>query len=391
MQRVGHDKGSRLSEMSQGVTITFVLNSLTMGGAEAQLAALVAARPDYARAAKLHIVTMLPNNSPVIEERFRAEGVTWTLIDRTALSFPRFFWRLYRTIRHTRPQIVHTLLRGSTSTWGCLAARLAGVPYVFHSDLSLDPEAHMTRLQKVLQPVVDRMTTRFLPNAEAIAEKHLRSGVPAHKVLVVPNGVDLSRFAPDKAVSARTQWNIPDSAVVAGFLGMFRPEKRPGLLFDALLTLPESERPDYVVMAGDGPLMPELRQRVADHPWLQQRCRLLGVVEDTPAFLAGIDYLVLCSDTEGLPNAVLEAMAMNKPVVATSVSDVHKLIEGVGFLAEPGDAASLAAALGKMQQLTPEARYAMGEVGRARALERYEMKRAAQLFWDAHLDIALTV
>ncbi|MFN2323702.1 MAG: glycosyltransferase, partial [Trueperaceae bacterium] len=207
----------------------------------------------------------------------------------------------------------------------------------------LDPP--VSRVQRLVDPLLHRATDLFLPNADAIAERLVRAGAPRARVQVLRNGVDLRRFDPDTVASARPAWGVPEDAVVVGFLGMLRPEKRPGLLLDAVLRLPEEHRPGHVVYAGDGPLMPALRERIAGDPWAAAHVRLLGVVAEAPAFLAGIDVLVLCSDTEGLPNAVLEAHAMGVPVVATRVSDVPQLIDEPAALVPPGDADALATAI----------------------------------------------
>lgn len=370
---------------SQPKKIVFVMNGFMLGGAEKQLATLFSARPSFMNDIDVHIITFLPTRSPLIANWFAAMGVKSTLVNREAMAFPSFFWKLVKTIRSMRPQIVHTLLDSSTGAWGRLAAWMAGVPNIFHSDLSLREEG--TRAHLLLRPYLDRLTRRFLPNAEATAERLMRSGVPREKILVIPNGVDLDKFSPESVGSPRTAWGIPDAAVVAGFLGRFHPIKRLDLLLDAVTRLPVDDRPDYLMLGGDGPTMPTVRERVAADPWLSERCRLLGEVTDVPGFMAGIDYLVLCSDTEGLSNAVLEAMAMQKPIVATNVSDLPKLIRNVGFTANVGDATSLAHALRQMRQLSAEERLAMGKAARDRVLAHYDLKVIGKRFWQAHLDV----
>lgn len=368
--------------------IVFVMNGFLLGGAEKQLATLFSARPSFMNEVEVEIITFLPTQSDLIADWFAEMGVKSTLINREAMSFPSFLWKLVTTIRSIRPQIVHTLLDSSTGTWGRLAARLAGVPYIFHSDLSLREDG--TRIHFLLRPWLDRLTRRFLPNAEATAERLVRSGVPRQKIIVIPNGVDLAKFSPESISSPRAAWGIPDSALVAGFLGRFHPIKRLDLLLDAVAQLPDSDRPDYLVLGGDGPTMPMVRDRVASDPWLQKHCLLLGTVEDVPSFMTGIDYLVLCSDTEGLPNAVLEAMAMRRPVVATSVSDLPRLVSDIGFTAEPGNAASLAHALKQMRHLSPEQRVALGAKAQERVLAHYNLNAISERFWRAHLEVLVS-
>ena len=369
--------------------VVLVLGTLVMGGAEAQLTSVLEADPSALSRVQLELLVVTSRRNPLIAARLEALGVRITTIDRAEMPFLPFFASLVRYFRRRRPHLVHTFLTGSTGTWGRLAARLAGVRRVMHSDLSLDP--WMSPVQRALTPFVDRLTDRFLPNASAIAQRLERQGVPPRKIRLVRNGVNLARFDPATVHSLRGAWGVPDDAVVAGFLGMFRKVKRPDLLLDGLLAVPPEDRPDYVVMAGDGELMGELQRRVDADPWLRERCRLLGVLEDTPAFLASIDFLVLTSDTEGLPNAILEAMAMARPAVATRVSDVPFLLGEHGFLVEPGNARGLGEAIARMTHLDPAERAAMGRALRARARAEFGMDSAVRAFWDAHHDLLADV
>lgn len=365
--------------------VVMVVPSLTMGGTEAQLATMLEASASYLRGVRVTVLTFLPERDPSLQRRFEALAVRVDTIDRSRMGFVPFLLALVRYFRAERPAVVHTFLAGSTGTWGRLAARIAGVRHVMLSDRSLEPS--MTRVQRLLDPLVRRLTTRFLPNAEATAQRLRRQGVPDERIVLVRNGVDLTRFDPDEVRSSREAWGVPADAVVAGFLGMFRHEKRPELLLEAIASLPIAERPDHVVFAGDGVLRQELERRIATDPWLNERCHLLGVVHDTPSFLAGIDFLVLTSDAEGMPNAIMEAMAMAKPCVATHVSDVAYLIDSEEYLAPRGDAAGIADAIRRMVALPAHERSALGARGRARAVAEFTLAAAARRFWGAHEDL----
>lgn len=362
--------------------LTFVLSSLAMGGAEAQLATVLEADRDAWRGYDLTVLTLTPERHPIVAERFARLGVAVALIDRTSRSFPSFLAALVRELRRQQPHLVHAFLAGTPSTWGRAAAILAGVPAVMLSDLSLDPP--VSRVQTLLDPWLHRRTHAFLPNAQAIAERLIAAGAARERVHVVRNGVDLERFDPDHAVSLRPAWGVPAGEVVVGFLGMLRPEKRADLFVDALLAIPPDARPAAAVIAGDGPQAATLRERIAQDAWARDHVRMLGVVGDVPGFLAGIDVLVLPSDTEGLPNAVLEAMAMGVPVVATAVSDVPFLVGSAGEVVPPRDATALAAAVRRLVAASSEERARLGAIGRDRAQREFGIAAAARAFWTAH-------
>lgn len=262
---------------------------------------------------------------------------------------------------------------------------IAGVRVIVHSDRLLTPEG--TRVHFWLRPFLDGRTARFLPNANAIADRLRDDGVPHEKIRVMPNGVDLAAFDPNAISSLRDEWGIPGDQVVLGYLGRFAPLKRIELLLEAVLQLSPNERPDALVLAGDGPTMPQIRQVVESDPWLRSRTKLLGSVDEPARFLASIDYLALPTEAEGLPNVVIEAMAMARPIVATRVSDIPWLVGDAGFLAEPLDPASIAAAIRNMQRLRPDERTELGKRARCRIEQEFAIDVAAARFWDAHLEL----
>jgi glycosyltransferase involved in cell wall biosynthesis len=363
--------------------ILFVMSSFTMGGAEKQWAQYLSAKPKGLEL-DLEIIVFYPPSSASVEKSFKDLGVKVTLIERRKLSFPKFFWQLYQTIRTAKPTIVHTVMTGSMGTWGRMAAFLAGVPHVIHSDRSLYPDD--TKLQRMLRPFLDRFTHRFLPNAHTTADWLVSRGIPRRKITVMPNVTNVEKFNPKKAASIRGTWGIPETATIAGYFAKFRAEKRIDLLLEAMLLVPENERPDYLILGGDGPMLPNIQAQIAADPWLKNHCRLIGIVEDAPAFLASVDYTLLTSQNEGSPNVVLEAMAMEKPVVSTRVADVPRILEGAGILAEVNDAKSIAEGIRQMQKLSKEERARLGKRGREKILETFELSKAAKVFWDAHTD-----
>ena len=276
--------------------VMFVLSGLTMGGAESQLTSLVEAEAPAAARWRVTVLTLTRARHPELAQRLERRGVRLVLVDRQAASFPRFFARLVRAMRAARPDVVHTLLSGSSGTWGRFAARLAGVPCVAHSDRSLEPVR--TRLQAALEPWANRVTDAFFTNADAIAQRLAASGVPARRIAVVPNGVDLGRFAAADGAALRREWGVGATGLVVGYLGMLRPEKRPQLLLDALERMPEAERPARVVYAGDGALRavglllrtlpPDVGQELLAHLVHAALDELLGLLLDLGDALFGV-------------------------------------------------------------------------------------------------------
>lgn len=376
---IAHSK--TISQTARTPKLVFIMSNFTYGGAEKQWLEYLSAIPDDMDF-DTEIITFLPNPPESIASQFADLGVKVTLVDRSSMSFPRFFLTLAHTLRQMRPQVVHTVLTGSVDTWGRLAAWLIGVPVIIHSELQIDSE--VTRSQRLLRPFLDRLTDKFLPNAHATADWLAAKGIPRRNITFIPNATDVERFKPGKGRSMRADWGIPEDALVAGFIAKFRAEKRIDVLLDAVLSLPEAERPDYLVMGGNGELMPTIKAKVEADPWLNERALILGMVSDTPSFFESIDYLILTSDKEGVPNVVLEALATEKPVVSTDVTDLPILLKDAGFVGKMGDPKSVAAAIRQMNHLSTAERAELGKRGREMVVSKFEQSYAAKLFWEAH-------
>jgi glycosyltransferase involved in cell wall biosynthesis len=181
-----------------------------------------------------------------------------------------------------------------------------------------------------------------------IKEALISHGARADRVIQVPNGVDHREYCRRPGVRERLRKELaiaPDSVVV-GAVGRLEAEKRFDILLDAVAAV-EPLKPE-VILVGSGSRGADIARR-AEALGLTARVRLLGQRTDVRDLLHAFDVYVQTSDTEGIPNVVLEAMATEVPVVATRVGGTPELIvDGVhGLLVPPGDATIVAAALGR--------------------------------------------
>lgn len=142
---------------------------------------------------------------------------------------------------------------------------------------------------------------------------------------------------------ARDELGLPQSGAVVLHLARMAPPKRPDLLVRAVVDLPGV----HVLLAGDGPLRPEVG-RLVDALDLTDRVALLGDRQDVSRLLAAADVVVLASDSEGLPITVLEAMAAGTPVVASRVGGLAELDPGALTLVDPGDVDALRLGLSRL-------------------------------------------
>lgn len=249
--------------------------------------------------------------------------------------------RLARWIREEGADLVHCHDLYSVLL-GVPAARLAGVPVLASRR---DLGHHVTAVQRPMLRWALRNATRVLANAATVASQAEREdGVPAANIAIVPNGLDLARFdARARSLEAPAPLRVPGGPpVVLTVARMTYPAKGHDDLITAI-PLVRRELDARFVLVGDGPREAELR-RHADQVGASPALTFLGRRTDVPALLARADVVCHPARMEGLPNAVMEAMAAARPLVATAVGGTPELMkDGVhGMLVRPEDPAALA-------------------------------------------------
>ena len=195
---------------------------------------------------------------------------------------------------------------------------------------------------------VDRYALRRFPHVVAVSESQrnlLRaSGVSDHVIEVVPNAIDVDRWRP--AGGGGIPPGLPEAGPRVGTVLRLSADKDVEGLIDAFAGLPGSPR---LVIVGDGPLRADLERRAAASG-AGERVSFLGRREDVAAVLGHLDLFVLPTRAEGLPNSVLEAMALARPIVAHRVGGVPELVRDgeEALLVAPGDTAGLRSAMARV-------------------------------------------
>lgn len=270
--------------------------------------------------------------------------------DRGPLD-PRVFWQCWRACRRLKPAIWHGH-DYKTNLLGLMLVRL-GCP------MRLVTTVHGWVKQTARTPLYYRIDRLCLPKYEqvyCVSQDQIEScselGVAAERLLLLDNGIDIETFQRRRGTpaEARQGWlECDQGGLLIGAMGRLSAEKGFDLLIRAVagrIALGERLK---LVIAGEGDRRESL-QRLIDHLGMGGQIRLLGFCEDIVRFYESLDLFVLSSLREGLPNVLLEAMAIGVPVISTRVAGVPRLIDHGhnGWLVDCDDQPAIADAIGRL-------------------------------------------
>ncbi|CAA9889321.1 conserved hypothetical protein [Candidatus Methylobacter favarea] len=202
----------------------------------------------------------------------------------------------------------------------------------------------------------------------------LTIGIPAERLSLIANGVDTKIFSPrPRNAEFRALHNIPETALLVGFVGRLAVEKGPDRFARAAELIHKTLPDTHFLMVGEGPMEDEIRQIISQSN-LEDCIHMTGILEDMQNIYPEFDILVSSSRSEGMPLVVLEAMASGIPIVAMDVGGVAEIIESAmsGFLAKTGDIEALAH-FAITLLATPELKDSMGQAARQRVERQFSL------------------
>jgi glycosyltransferase involved in cell wall biosynthesis len=301
--------------------VAFLIDRLGIGGTETQLLALIRHLDRGSIVPHLILLdgedevsrSLVPKGIPVLRLGMRS---------LRSLRALRQVGRLARYLRSEQIDVLQMYFPDSTY-FGVVAGKLAGVKAIIRT--RNNSNHWMTPTHRFLGRLLNRFVTLTICNSEAGREAVLRDERPdPASVVVIENGVDIERFAHIPPVDP-----TPGRARRVGMVANLRHVKGVDIFIRAAAMLVR-EYPDVeFIVAGEGPERPAL-ERLIQELGLFGRFHLPGRIDDIPGFLAGLDIFVLSSRAEGTPNALLEAMAAGRPVVATAVGAIPHVLSASG-------------------------------------------------------------
>ncbi len=312
--------------------------------------------------------------------------------DINFLADAKAFAKLLKLFARKKYDVVHTYT-AVPGVLGRIAARLAGVPAIFHHQAAWTVNEKSTwparLLYTPLEYIATLASTRGICVSHAVAQ-HAEDFrlAPRWKLVTVLNGIDPAPFLrADHRTSLRHALEADSATLIIGATGRLAPDKDfPTLLRAASLLRGMLEQPFLLAIIGDGPDRAAL-ETLTDELNLQNNVRFLGFRNEIPQLLSGMDVYVTTSLREGLSISVLEAMAAARPIVATSIPPNAELIqhEQTGLLTATQSPAEVAAAVARFAH-EPQLAARCAAQARKSVLDNYTLQRMFAETWELYAE-----
>jgi glycosyltransferase involved in cell wall biosynthesis len=364
-------------------TVCQLLHTLDVGGAE-----VLAGRLARRLAGRFRFVFACLDAIGSLGERLRADGFAVHLVGRRPGLDWRCPLRLAAVLRGEHVDVVHA--HQYTPFFYAMAARLRGPrrPIVFTEHGRHQPDRRRPRrvwANRLLVSGRDRLFAVGDAVRRALID---HEGLPAGRVGVIFNGIDLAAFGSADRAAARAAMGAAGDELVILQVARLDYLKDHATAVRALARFTVGQPHARLVLVGDGPERPAI-EALARELGVAGRVRLLGARSDVPRLLSGADVLLLSSVSEGIPLTPIEAMAAGLPVVATDVGGVGEVVvDGeTGLLAPARDDAALAVHLARLAG-DAGLRRRFGEAGRARARRLFDEARMCDDYGRVYRELA---
>lgn len=360
------------------IRLVFLVRSLDYGGAQRQLVTLAKALDKTRFDAT--VLTFYPGQP--LEKELEGSGVRIVSLDKRGRwdLFP-FLRRLIREVKQLQPDVVHGYL-DIPNLLALFLKRFVHVRVVWGvraSEMELRQYDWLFRLASRIEQMLAGFPDLIIVNSVAAFEHHLTKGFPAHKLKLIPNGIDTQVFKPDAEarIKVRTDWGVSEETRLIGTVGRLDPVKDLPVFLQAAEIIRRQAGDVRFVCVGTGPTAyaEELKSFAGDLG-LDKSFIWAGARADVAAVYNALDLLASSSQAESFPNSVAEAMSCGIPCVVTDVGDSALLVADSNMVVPPRNPEALAEAI--IRALERD-RTELGHQSRARIIENFSIAQLASL------------
>jgi glycosyltransferase involved in cell wall biosynthesis len=359
------------------IRVVLLIPTLDRSGAEKQLTLLAKGLPRNEFEVE---VVCLTRGGP-FQTELEAAGIPVTIVGKRFRFDPFAILKLRRLIEKKRPDILHTWLFAANSS-GRLVVDRKKPPKVVVSERCVD--SWKSSWQLWLDRKLIPQTTHMIGNSQAVADFYQEVGVPAEKLSVIRNGIEIPELpSANDVAELREELGIPADSTVFGFVGRLAPQKRLKDLLWAFELVMSHDLDVHFVIVGDGPERSRL-ETFARQVRVDERVRFLGHREDASSLLPMFDIFWMASEFEGQSNSLMEAMAAARPVVVSDIAPNRELVsnEKTGLVVPVTDRAAFTqAALRLLRE--PDLAAGFGDAARTQMEEEFAVSRMV----EAHAEL----
>ena len=369
---------------------------MSSGGLQSQAAA-------RALHGRMDIVVLTTSTDPALPVHDIVEGVA---VSRICVDVESRWSLVMATLRMTtellrllpRVNFAHIQGYSTKNILVSVLAKLFARPVILHLQTAKHDEPETVKTQGRLAWWAYSTADLYLSVSPGLTARYLAAGLPADRIREIPNGVDATRFSPASAEersALRRRLNLPLERPLILFVGVISPDKQPHVLLDAWLRLQSDPAlaSTLVFVGATDPTLFELGGRLIDQlrgtvaaSGFADRVVFVPPTNQIQDYFRAADVYAMPSLREGMPIALLEAMACGLPAVASRLpGSTDTMIEpGVnGLLVPPGDVAAFADGLARLLS-NPDEAARLGAAARRTVEDRYTMERVADMWLDAY-------
>ncbi len=366
--------------------IVYALDRLASGGAQRQAVELAV---HLVQAQGLRVTVVAYQAPNFFERRLSDAGIRVVQFQKRGKLDPAFPVRLRRWLRANAVDVIHAFLLGPI-VWNYAA--LQSIPSRSRPVLvpaERNAISGLPRLEVRIKKFIFRRSRRVTANSQTAADEiHRDLGVPVDRIAYIPNAIDVAEW--DQAATRESPIPLEAGCFHIALLGRIAPQKNHQLVLEALSELgPERIKNWRVWFVGDDRRHAKLAAQICEEIAKRNLRGIVSVLpptQDVAAFVSRLDGLLLPSLWEGFPNAVLEAMTLRVPVIASPVGEVVNILEAgeSGILLERGSPAELAHAMRQLEEMSESSRARMGAYARATVESRYGIVAVTREYLDLY-------
>ena len=319
------------SNQASKIKIVYVVPTLDSGGAERFLVDLIL---NLDRDIYEATLILFKRGGLWLKELEEANVSVIILNKKYLIDFANFL-SILKNLKKIKPTIVHTQLGGDL--YGRLAAKILNIPVIISTEQNLNPDEKF--ISNAIKKITSRMASKIVAISGAVKNDLIkRYKISADKIVVIYNGLNINKFL-NFNKEIKTTSSEPRK-IILGTIGRLSPQKGHSVLINALARIKDLNFEFLIV--GAGPLKNSLNKQITGLG-LSDKIKLIGIVEDAPAFLNSLDAFVFPSLWEGQGIVLMEAALTELPIIASDVDGIKEVLnQEDSYLVRAGDEKDLA-------------------------------------------------